>query len=485
MKSILKVGIFSTVALVVLAILIWKIEDLNPFGVKGQTLKATFRSVAGLDDKAAVRVAGVRVGRVNGVGLNGRAAMVTLVLDRPLDLPVGTVAKISNMGLLGDKYVEIIPGPEGGAPLPKGAVIPGITPPGFDEAMAKLEDIGSSIQKVTNSLTGGDLGGNISRLFQDIEATSQEIRLLVAENRANVGSTVRNFNDMSATLARELPKLSQQLSRALDQVADTVAENRSDLKGSLGNIKELTTKLQTSADNLNKISDKIASGQGTIGKLVNNDEAYNGLVSTLDSIKGGVSSLSDTLGAVRKFKLDLDLRGYYLQDSKDSVTTIEALIDPRDGAHLYRGGITSIAKGQRRDKTQTITVTNPDGTTTTTTIDNLSFEDGYVANALLGYQGPKDIRLWAGLIEGHGGVQAEYPFLKKSLWTSFEAFDFNRPNDQRPHLRLTGRYQLTPNLYLLGGYDDPFERKSIFFGGGLHWTDDSLKYILGSLPIGK
>jgi phospholipid/cholesterol/gamma-HCH transport system substrate-binding protein len=261
-----------------------------------------------------------------------------------------------------------------------------------------------------------------------------------------------------------------------------VAENRSDLRGSMGNIRELTEKLQTSADNLNKISGKIASGEGTIGKLVNDDEAYKQVVSTLDSIKGGVASLAGTLGAAQKFKLDLDLQGYYLQKPELSVTNFQAYLDPQDGKRLYRGGITSVDKGKRRDKTQTITVTGPDGNPTTTTISTLTFEDSYVANALLGYKGPQDIRLWAGLIEGRGGVQAEYPLFNQRFWTSFEAFDFSRPNDLQPHLRISGRYQLTPNLYLLGGYDDPLERKSIFFGGGLHWNDDNLKYILGAIP---
>ena len=48
MKSVIKVGIFATICLVVLALLIWKIKDLNPFQVKGQRVDAVFRTVAGL-----------------------------------------------------------------------------------------------------------------------------------------------------------------------------------------------------------------------------------------------------------------------------------------------------------------------------------------------------------------------------------------------------------------------------------------------------
>ena len=122
MKSLVKVGIFASICLVVLAVLIWKVEDLNPFGVKGQRLNAVFNSIAGLDDKASVRIAGVRVGQVDGVGLQGTKARVGLSLDKPIPLTVGTTARIASLGLLGEKYVEIIPGPPGAYTTPDRAI---------------------------------------------------------------------------------------------------------------------------------------------------------------------------------------------------------------------------------------------------------------------------------------------------------------------------------------------------------------------------
>jgi len=481
MKPLVKVGVFATLCLVVLAVLIWKIEDLNPFSKKGQRVDAVFKSVAGLDDKAAVRVAGVRVGRVDGLGLEGSHARITLALDKPLGLTVGTTARIANLGMLGEKYVELVPGPPDAPPLPPDAVLAGSTPAGFDEAMEKINSIGSSIQQLTGSLAGGDVGGNINRLVSDIQLTSAEIRLLVAENRANVASTIRNFDQMSATLARELPRLADQMNRTLEQISVVVQENRGDLKGSMGNIRELTEKLQTSADNLNKISGKIASGEGTIGKLVNDEKAYNDVLSTLDSIKGGVESLSGTLGAVNKLKIDLDLQSYYLEDAEESQSSFRLDIDPQNGKRLYRAGVVSSPFGKRKEKTQTYTVTGADGIPRVTTVNTLTQEKTYSATGLFGYRAPLDTRLYAGIIENTGGAQIEYPLpvLDKKLWLSFEAFDFGRPNDLAPHLRLLGRYQFHPNLYLIGGYDDPLENKSLFLGGGIRWNDENIKVLLG------
>ncbi len=246
MKSLVKVGVFATLCLIVLAVLIWKIEDFR-FGVKGQRLHAIFDSVAGLDNKASVRIAGVRVGEVKSVGLQGTRARISLVLDKPIPLTVGTTARIANLGLLGEKYVEIIPGPPNAPPLPEGATLAGTTPPSIDDAMAKINDIGSSIQKVTGQLAGSDVAGGIGRLLADIQLTSAEIRALVAENRANVSSSVRNIDVLTATLARELPRLAAQTQAALDQISTLVRENRGNVSDSLGNIRELTAKLQTSA----------------------------------------------------------------------------------------------------------------------------------------------------------------------------------------------------------------------------------------------
>ncbi len=485
MSQAVKVGIFATVCLVILAVLIWKIEDINPFAEKGRRIDALFDSVAGLDEKASVRVAGVRVGRVDGVGLDGRKARVTLVLEKPVDMPQGTIARVANLGLLGEKYIEIVPGPPGGPQLPPDAVLPGETPPSIDEAIAKFNEIGDSIQEMTGSLSGADIGGGINRLVDELELTSREIRLLVAENRVNLDATIGNFRQASAALATELPRLADQMNRTLAQIESLVADNRGEVTDSLGNIREVTDRLQTSVDNFNQISGKIASGKGTIGKLVNDEEAYDKVVSTLDSIQGGVETLSGTLGAINRFRIDLDMQGYVLPGLEDSSSQTALLldIDPQDEKRLYRAGISVPPGGKRREKTETITVTNPDGTTEVTTVNKVTTEKSYAATGLFGYKAPGNVRLFAGLIENSGGAQVEYPMLDERFLVSFEAFDFNRPEDLAPHLRLSGRWRFHPNLYLVGGYDDFLEDdSSLFLGGGIRWNDENIKYLLGVIP---
>lgn len=483
MPQAVKLGIFAIVVLVLLAAMILKIEDFPLLGKAQRTVVAEFGSVAGLDDKAAVRIAGVRVGRVDGIALEDRKARVNLAVDEEVPLTEGTVARIANMGLLGDKYVILDPGPEDAPPLPDGVVIPGYTPPTFDEALAKFSRLGDSLAEI-----GGD--GNLDRMIDNLAAVAEEIRYLVEDNRHQVTATVANIEAFSATLARELPLITGQvegvlvrMDRTLAQLEETVGESRPDVQATAANLRRLTEDARASVDNLNEVTGRLARGEGTLGKLLTSEEAHDELVSALGSVESGVETLTSALGGIQKIQLQLGLESYWLESVEESRTAFTLDIDPQSG-FLYRVGVADTPFGKEETKTRRTTVTLPDGTTETTITETFERTDDVQLTGLFGFRLFENSRFWAGIIESSGGVQVEYPLLDRRLWLSLEAFDFNREGDLEPHLRLSGRYRLTDMIYLRAGYDDFLEgqRDSLFLGGGLTWRDDDLKYLLGSLP---
>ena len=485
MSQALKVGSFVTVCLLILGYLVFKVDDLPFFGGDGQTVDVLFDSVAGLNVKAPVRVAGVSVGRVESLSLEGRRARVTLLLEQPIALTRGTVARISNAGILGDKFVELVPGPSDGGPLDEGALLEGETPVTFDEALARFDSLGQSLQELTGDVSSrGDLGGSIRRLLDNLEATSADIRLLVSSNRSQVDSTVANFERFSGTLAEELPRLTQQMGDLLEQVGAVVAENRDDFQGSLSNIREITDNIQTSVDNLNHISSQMRSGEGTIGKLLYDDQAHDSLVDTLGAVEKGVASLDETLGRVKKLELELGLEGAVYTDLDDEGAAAFSLRLSSNPKRFYYVGLGDRPQGRTRTETRALTTTLPDGTVETTVIEEQKTEDKFTLDAQLGYR-LGDFTLRAGLIDSSGGARVDYDAFERRLQLSVEAFEFSRADDLDPHLRFTTRYLLSPNVYLLGGWDDPLvdETESFFFGAGIRWKDDDLKYLLGSVPL--
>ena len=483
MENTVKVGIFATIALAALGYLILRAEQIRLFTPEGERYFAQFESVAGLDDQSAIRVAGVRVGRVDGIELRGDEALVRLLLERDVDLRQGSRAEIKNMGLLGDKYVEILPGPQQNAALEPGSIIPGATAPSIDQMMAEISGVTDAIRSVAGQLSGDvPVQGPLGRLVVNLELTSAEIRELVATNRASLDATIGNFELASAALARELPRLSEQLQGLLAEVREVVGENRGNLRSGLENVEQITSSLQTSVDNLNEITTRLNRGEGTIGKLLNSDEAHDELVAALDSVQGGVESLQKTLGRVDKIQLDLAMQGFYLQEAEGTHGTFRVDIDPQSG-RLYRVAVVDDPLGRLRTKTQTITTTRDDGTVEVETIETQTREDDTTLSALFGFPVGDRYRLWAGLVESKFGVQVDYRPAER--WRlSLEAFDFDRPAELDPHVRLSAAWQAHEHLYLLGGYDDPLvsDNDSLFVGVGIRWRDDDLKYLLGSIP---
>lgn len=483
MSQALKVGLFAAIALALLAYFVMRIEDLNPFAAPARELEAEFESVAGLDDKATVRVAGVRVGRVDGIRLEDGKAVLRLVLETPVELREGAAASIANLGMLGDKYVQLDPGPAGAPPLPDGAVLPGSAPLSFDEALAKVSGLGDSLESALGGLTGEGEETPVSRLLDNLDATTMEIRALVADNRAQIDSSIRNFENLSGSLADSLPRLADQMERLLTQIETVVAENRENLRDGTENAREVTAELRTSVENLTAITDKIARGEGTIGKLVNSEETHDQLVSTLDSIESGVESLSDTLGRVGRLQLDIAYDGYWLEDLEETHNALSFTLDPQSDRFYYLE-VVDDPRGRERVQTRESTVTLPDGTTETTTERTVKTEDKVLFSAQFGFELGETGRFRAGLLESSAGLGVDVPLFDRRLWLTLDAFNFDREEDLAPQLRFATRFRLNDHLYLLGGLDDFLEedRDSIFVGAGVRWSDDDLKYLIGSVP---
>ena len=483
MPQVIRVGIFVTACLAVLAYLVIKIEDLSLLGGEGQRVVAVFDTVVGLDDKAPVRVAGVRVGRVDGIGLEGHRARVELLLEKPVALTAGSRASVSNAGILGDKFIQLILGPADAPPLPEGSVLPGDAPVSFDQALAKLNELGDSIGGLTDSFQQQDLAPAIGRLIANLEATSADLRVLIGANSDQVTATVRNFERFSATLAEQLPSLTERMDQLVTGLGAMVDENRGDLRESLANLSQITGQVQTSVDHLNSISGQIASGEGTLGKLVYSDQAHDSLVSTLGTIESGVDTLSDTLGRLNSLEFQLGLEGSYFTDIEESRTALSVQIDSPGKDRFYFVELVDDPRGDVKNRTEVITTTLDDGSSQRRTIETSTTDDDFTISAQFGFRlGAADLR--AGLFESSGGGAVDYHLWDRRMRLSFEAFDFSREEDLAPRLRLTGRYQLSDSIYVVGGYDDLLEddRSSVFLGAGIRWSDEDLKYLLGSVP---
>jgi phospholipid/cholesterol/gamma-HCH transport system substrate-binding protein len=117
--------IMGAVVLVVAAVFLYFAYTTS--GVKpitGYTVTAKFDRVEGLRDGGDVRISGIKVGSIISQTLDPKTylAVVKLSIDPAIKLPVDTVATITSSGLLGDKYMSLVPGNEDELIKPDGLI---------------------------------------------------------------------------------------------------------------------------------------------------------------------------------------------------------------------------------------------------------------------------------------------------------------------------------------------------------------------------
>ncbi len=222
----MKVGIFVFTGIVLLTIIVFSIGDFYTIK-KGYTINVLFNFVNGIDIGAPVRYAGFEVGEVRDINIvydqetSKPMVELTVWLNEKTRINEDARAYINTLGLLGEKYLEIMPGnPE------------------------------SRILKKGDTLTGRD------------PVSTEEISREVHTTLLKLGTTIDSINKI---------------------VGDE--ELQLSLKETIKHCEHLCVSLKELSDTTTELIDGIKRGQGTIGKLLFDDTLYNELNEFVDDLK--------------------------------------------------------------------------------------------------------------------------------------------------------------------------------------------------------
>jgi phospholipid/cholesterol/gamma-HCH transport system substrate-binding protein len=111
---------------------------LELFASQGYVVFADFASVAGLKPGDPVEIAGVRIGRVEGIGLADDKARLTLRLSDGIKLQEDVIASVRARGLIGDKFVLVSPGASDKIIPPGGKIRETDSPPDIPDLIGKI-----------------------------------------------------------------------------------------------------------------------------------------------------------------------------------------------------------------------------------------------------------------------------------------------------------------------------------------------------------
>ena len=132
------VGLFVLIGIACLGYLAIKLGKLEVFGASGYTVYADFPSVAGLKVGDPVEIAGVKIGRVDSMGLTEDRARLVLRLNDGVKLQEDVIASVRARGLIGDKFVLITPGASDKIIAPGGKIRETDSPPDIPDLIGKI-----------------------------------------------------------------------------------------------------------------------------------------------------------------------------------------------------------------------------------------------------------------------------------------------------------------------------------------------------------
>ena len=132
------VGVFVLAGLVCLGYLAIRLGKLELFGTQGYVVFADFVSVAGIKLGDPIEIAGVRIGKVEAIGLADDRARLTLRVSEAVKLQEDVIASVRARGLIGDKFVLVTPGASDKIIAPGGKIRETDSPPDIPELIGKF-----------------------------------------------------------------------------------------------------------------------------------------------------------------------------------------------------------------------------------------------------------------------------------------------------------------------------------------------------------
>ncbi len=258
--------IVGVVVIVAFAVVLWTVFFLRGYLSRQdeEFYSAAYEQVGLLKEGDNITVAGVPVGRVQSIALEGRKAVVLFTVNGAIELNENSVALIDASDVFGEAYVQLEIGR--GAPLPPGARIGGDLAPGLRDLIKEgvevarhtnvlLNDARTLVNRI-DTLMGP--GGTFHRTLANVER--------LTENGLEFSLRLDNYGRLLEETLASLDSAAVRIRRAVD-------ENQDDLSSVLSGLESASARLDT-------MLVEVDNGRGTLGRLLKDERLYEDLRAT-------------------------------------------------------------------------------------------------------------------------------------------------------------------------------------------------------------
>lgn len=245
----------------------------TPLFDNNKTFYAVYSHVGGLQTGTQVSINGFSVGTVNHIEFNDNSGnlLVTFSVDNSFDFSKNSKAELYDTGIIGGKGIQIKPVFDN-APLAKsGDTLATETKPGLTELVQQRL---TPLQlKVEGAVSNAD-----SLLVNFNEVLDDQTKYNLRESIKGLNSMVNSFQKSANTLNELLENNKSQLDSSIHNI-NTITGNFSRLSDSISKVGLTKTmkNLEATIGNLNAMLAKMENGEGSLGKLMKNEELYNNL----------------------------------------------------------------------------------------------------------------------------------------------------------------------------------------------------------------
>lgn len=322
-----KVG---AVALGGLAIFLAIISFLGTFSFAGggYNMAVLYDQVAGLKSGHAVRFAGVDVGTVRDVEVEGNKVRALLKIKEGIKIPQGSRFSIGTDGILGEKFVTIDPPAKlNGQHLSEGAEVKGVPGKGLDEFMESSTKVLAKLETIADALNNVVGDKEVQQSIRDGLANARDIS-------ANLNTFSRVMAEVAVDNQKEISTMVMQLSD-MAQRMNGVATHLDSILAGADNNGQTGRDLAVMAKNLATASARVEKMSGVLEKVVTDPKTEQDLRATLHNARETSEKANKVLNTLETANFQAE--ALYSGKGNDWLTNMGVTFKPRDKSFVYLG----------------------------------------------------------------------------------------------------------------------------------------------------